>query len=619
MTEGSLKNPTVTAVLNMQASSVSTVSWIMLDAKPFVRSDAGQQSRWCRTDCHCRHVPCEANHWQHRQSQRNRYNATGGYGSGDTGVQGQRSRYALRQSRGEYAATGGAIRMSDVAENELIDRRTAHDVVDPPRTFSRIFRQIGPGLIIAANIVGSGELIMTTKTGAEAGIVLLWLILLGCLIKVFVQLELGRYTISAGTTTLTALNQVPGPRLGGLNWIVLFWAFMMLTTIGQLGGIVAGVGQALSLTFPLTGDYEASILTPPEDDLRDYTVWKSQSAEASDPRIIRRMERIEASLDRLGERGTRLVQMINEDLPLTDDDGNSLVVQQTVDDKIWCILIGLVTSVVLYVGRYRMLERFSVVLVVSFTLITIGNIISLQWTQYAISSEELAKGLAFQLPSSRAGLITALATLGIIGVGATELIAYPYFCLEKGYARSAGPRDSSEAWLQRAHGWFRVMRVDAFSSMAIYTVATAAFFLMGVAVLHSQGLNPTNDRMVSTLAESYVPVFGAYARWLFLLGAISVLYSTYLVANAGNARMFADFFGVVGLHTRDADSPARAQLVRLLSAGLPLACVAAFLVFQAPVAGLMKINALWQSGSLREVQFCCAAGCDSSPLPPHVG
>jgi heme-degrading monooxygenase HmoA len=33
----------------------------------------------------------------------------------------------------------------------------------------------------------------------------------------------------------------------------------------------------------------------------------------------------------------------------------------------------------------------------------------------------------------------------------------------------------------------------------------------------------------------------------------------------------------------------------------------------------MKINALWQSGSLREVQFCCAAGCDSSPLPPHVG
>jgi Mn2+/Fe2+ NRAMP family transporter len=492
--------------------------------------------------------------------------------------------------------------MSDVAENELIDRRTAHDVVDPPRTFSRIFRQIGPGLIIAANIVGSGELIMTTKTGAEAGIVLLWLILLGCLIKVFVQLELGRYTISAGTTTLTALNQVPGPRLGGLNWIVLFWAFMMLTTIGQLGGIVAGVGQALSLTFPLTGDYEASILTPPEDDLRDYTVWKSQSAEASDPRIIRRMERIEASLDRLGERGTRLVQMINEDLPLTDDDGNSLVVQQTVDDKIWCILIGLVTSVVLYVGRYRMLERFSVVLVVSFTLITIGNIISLQWTQYAISSEELAKGLAFQLPSSRAGLITALATLGIIGVGATELIAYPYFCLEKGYARSAGPRDSSEAWLQRAHGWFRVMRVDAFSSMAIYTVATAAFFLMGVAVLHSQGLNPTNDRMVSTLAESYVPVFGAYARWLFLLGAISVLYSTYLVANAGNARMFADFFGVVGLHTRDADSPARAQLVRLLSAGLPLACVAAFLVFQAPV-GLIVIAGLAQLTMLPMLGF----------------
>ncbi len=35
----------------------------------------------------------------------------------------------------------------------------------PPSTFSGILSRLGPGLIIAASIVGSGELIGTTKTG----------------------------------------------------------------------------------------------------------------------------------------------------------------------------------------------------------------------------------------------------------------------------------------------------------------------------------------------------------------------------------------------------------------------------------------------------------------------
>jgi Mn2+/Fe2+ NRAMP family transporter len=64
--------------------------------------------------------------------------------------------------------------------------------VEPPRGFFAVVRRLGPGLIIAGSIVGSGELIATTKVGAEAGFVLLWLILVGCVIKVFTQVELGR-------------------------------------------------------------------------------------------------------------------------------------------------------------------------------------------------------------------------------------------------------------------------------------------------------------------------------------------------------------------------------------------------------------------------------------------
>ena len=41
---------------------------------------------------------------------------------------------------------------------------------EPPRTLARAIRQIGPGLILAASIVGTGELINTTSLGAKAGL-----------------------------------------------------------------------------------------------------------------------------------------------------------------------------------------------------------------------------------------------------------------------------------------------------------------------------------------------------------------------------------------------------------------------------------------------------------------
>lgn len=491
--------------------------------------------------------------------------------------------------------------MAESSPNELQDRRLPQDVVPPPTDLRRIILQIGPGLIIAASIVGSGELIMTTKVGAEAGISLLWLIILGCVVKVFVQLELGRFTISHGETTLTSLNTVPGPRLGRLNWVVILWMIMMVTTIGQLGGIVGGVGQSLAITCPITGDYRDAVLTPSKHDIAEYTSWKKNGvppelSEEAAAQLVRRIEWIERDLNRLGDKGRRIAELSVAGQELVDEKGIPLVDPPTKDDRNWVIIIGILTSILLFRGQYGLIEKASIALVVIFTMVTVGNVISLQSTErYAISGEEILRGLSFHLPKAQGALLTALAAFGIIGVGAVELIAYPYWCLEKGYARSTGPRDSSDEWLQRARGWFRVMKFDAFASMAVYTAATAAFFFLGAAVLHSDGRNPEDMRMVSTLSEAYVPVFGEYAKWLFLLGAFAVLYSTFLVANAGHARMTADFCGVLGLIGTDSVSPQRLRLVRWLSAALPLICVFVFMYFPRSPVLLISVAGLTQS------------------------
>ncbi|MDB4458998.1 Nramp family divalent metal transporter, partial [bacterium] len=73
--------------------------------------------------------------------------------------------------------------------------------LNPPSSWKEMLRFLGPGLIITATIVGSGELIVTPKVGAEHGFSLLWFIIIGCMVKVFVQVELGRYAIASGKTT----------------------------------------------------------------------------------------------------------------------------------------------------------------------------------------------------------------------------------------------------------------------------------------------------------------------------------------------------------------------------------------------------------------------------------
>jgi hypothetical protein len=87
--------------------------------------------------------------------------------------------------------------------------------------------------------------------------------------------------------------------------------------------------------------------------------------------------------------------------------------------------------------------------------------------------------------------------------------------------------------------------------------------------------------MVSTLASAYVPVFGEYAKLLFLAGALAVLYSTFMVANAGSARLLTDCMGVFGLLPDTA--AARARSISILSLCLPVSCALIFLTGWNPV------------------------------------
>jgi Mn2+/Fe2+ NRAMP family transporter len=385
---------------------------------------------------------------------------------------------------------------------------TREGILDPPTGWGDSLRHLGPGLILSASIVGSGELIATTALGAEAGFVLLWMVIFSTLVKVAVQVELARWTISTGQPALTGYNKVP-PKLGPVGWINLLWVVMALSKILQVGGIVGGVAVALSIMVPLGGHALS---------------------------------------------------------------GTSLT--------IWTIIVAIGSIALLYSNRYSLIERGAVVLVVIFSIVTVVIAFGLPFTPFAFTADDILGGLTFAIPAGALG--AAIAMFGITGVGADEITFYTYWCVEKGYARHVGPNDGSEEWTRRARGWIKVMYKDAFVSWVIYTFGTLAFYIMGAAVLHPQGLAPAGNEMIATLSRMYTDTLGEWASIVFLVGAVAVLGSTLWAAIPSWARMYTNFLAVIGVLDWQ-DSETRLRWIRIFTVALPVIWAVAFLSIQSPV------------------------------------
>lgn len=399
-------------------------------------------------------------------------------------------------------------------------KRTHEHIEEPPVAFGEILKRIGPGMILAASIVGSGELIATTVLGAEVGYTLLWLIIVSCLIKIVVQNELGRYSIATGETTLEAFDRLPGPRWK-VSWMVWCWFVMVVATLMQIGAMMGGIGEVLNRQFA--------------------------------------------------------------EIPI----------------NAWVWILNFLTVGLLIGGRYAVVERVATVLVVFFTVMTVGCTAILFMLPEYFSMADVVEGLSFHLPE--AGIATAVAAFGITGVGGTELVMYPYWCIEKGYARYAGPRDESPEWKRRAHGWVRVMGVDVVSSMIVYTFATIAFYLLGAGVLHGMGLVPAGSQMIDTLSNLYTQTLGMWSLPIFLVGAVAVLYSTVFSSTAAHCRVFADFVGMVGIYDRR-NYALRLKMIRLFVVVLLFVPSVYFMVVGDPVL-MVKIGGIAQAFMLPVIGF----------------
>ncbi len=375
-------------------------------------------------------------------------------------------------------------------------------IKEPPESFAGRLQHLGPGFILSASIVGSGELIATTTLGAQAGFVTFWVILVSCFLKVAVQVEIAKHTILTGETAMQILNKLPGRRFGEANWSVWAMFFMIILKLFQVGGIVGGTAIILNIVFP------------------------------------------------------------------------------QIAISAWAFIVATTVALMIFRGHYKVIERFSLLMIVFFTLFTALSVFFLQYTSYDFSWNQLTSGLQFQLPKET--VIYAIGAFGITGVAGDEIIYYNYWCLEKGYARYVGPKEDTMEWRNRAKGWINTMILDAVVAMIIYTFVTALFYILGAAVLYEQGKLPAGYEMIETLSVIYTESLGARAKIIYLVGAFFVLFSTLFASLASWTRLITDIFGQLKWIDFSRLSE-RSKWVAILAWVIPILWAILFLFIKLPV------------------------------------
>lgn len=405
---------------------------------------------------------------------------------------------------------------------------TPEKIKAPPTTFGGRLKFLGPGMVTSAAVVGSGELITATTLGAKAGFILLWLVFVSTFIKVFVQIELGRWSVSTGKTAATGYHEV-SPRIAGhgwMSWLVLLMFLQFI--IGQAGVISAGA-FAFSAVFPIGGN-PLSMLSI----------------------------------------GT------------------------------WVGIMVIVAIAVHWFNRYDVLENISTVLVVAVTLFAVVSVFLLIGTKYSWGWADLTSGFRFRLGAGSFGL--ALAMFGMTGVGAGEISTYSYWVVEKGYAAWTGPNDGSDAWVARARGWIKTMKVDAWCSWIIYTISTASFYLLGAAVLNRQGKVPEGNDVMTTIASVFDAAVGSWGGPVFLIGAGVALFKTILANVPGLARIMNNTlaeFGAFDWKNRDQ----RNHWMRVMMVILPIVWGLLGTVVSSPLA-LVVIAGVLNAIFLMGVAIC---------------
>lgn len=366
----------------------------------------------------------------------------------------------------------------------MSNRQTSISVPEAPRGW-RILLFLGPGIVWTGMAIGGGELTLNPRVGAVYGMMTLWMPLAAIFLKWFMTVEIGRWAVYTGTSIRDGFALLPGPAKW-LNWIILA-AGIYLGAV-HIGGLVAMIGIVTSQLLPFLPPYLWSIVI-----MLSFLAmsWK----------------------------------------------GNFSLIEKTMAVTVGLFtLTTIVVSSKLWPGLAAVLQGFT---------LTIPQVTP-DWavTNYKISSNPL---------------IEILPAMAFAGAGAINSLWYSDWLLAKGFGVSAQYhlgssntaalgqlKEINQEEAHRLKGWFKVMVHDSWWGGNLLTMlVTGAFIINAVVILHPMQQAPAGTAFITTLSQTFTRVIGEWARPMYLIGAVGVLYSTMATLYDGYARLIDNSISIV--------------------------------------------------------------------------
>ena len=90
-----------------------------------------------------------------------------------------------------------------------------------PKRKTALFKMMGPGIVMAGIAIGSGELIMWPWITSIVGAQLIWAAAIGIFLQLWINVEVGRWTVVTGESPLIGMVRV-------VKLIVYLWVFLVV-------------------------------------------------------------------------------------------------------------------------------------------------------------------------------------------------------------------------------------------------------------------------------------------------------------------------------------------------------------------------------------------------------
>jgi len=130
------------------------------------------------------------------------------------------------------------------------------NIKKPPKGLAML-ALIGPGLVWCSEMIGSGEVILTTRVGAILGTGVMWAIIIGIFLKYVIGLAGARYTVCTGEGMIDMFDRIPGPR----HWVV--WIVLVVQLISAtiaIGSIATAAGFFVHHLVPVSAQFSGWIV-----------------------------------------------------------------------------------------------------------------------------------------------------------------------------------------------------------------------------------------------------------------------------------------------------------------------------------------------------------------------